>query len=555
MSDLAIKRALISVYDKTGVLELAGELSAMGVEVVSTGGTAALLQESGVQVTLVEQITGWGEMLDGRVKTLHPKIHAAILADRNNPTHVRQLTDQGIEPIDLVVVNLYPFEQTTARDDCTFDQAIEMIDIGGPTLLRAAAKNHQHVVVLCQPGQYRQLIEELKTTGKISQPVRQAFAEQVFETCARYNLSICSYLNEVQTPPDARGDAGAPATWAPILKLSDTLRYGENPHQKAGLYRCDMPCPTSPAAPEQVAGPQMSYNNHVDADAAARLLADLTVALQQGAFGALRSAAVFVKHTNPCGAAVADDPIEAYQQAYLGDPLAAMGGVLAMNATVTRDIASAVMETLDRWGRAACAGAFFVEVWAAPKFEPDAVETIQSAKPWGRRVRLLAVGDSLCRAAANQLEIKRITGGMLVQTTDDVGLNEQEWRTVSQRAPTDVELNDLRFAWLVCKHVKSNAIVVARDGVLLGAGAGQMSRVTSCRLATELAARHLADDRRCVAASDAFFPFRDGPEILFDAGATAIIQPGGSKRDDETIAACNEHNAALILTGTRHFRH
>jgi len=838
---MKINRALIAVYDKTGIADFARTLvEEFDVEILSTGGTARHLAEAGVPVTLVEEVTGFPEMLDGRVKTLHPKIHAAILADRDNPEHMGQLAEQDIEPIDMVVVNLYPFEQTIAQPDCRFEDAIEMIDIGGPCLLRAAAKNHKHVLAVCSSSDFAQAIRLLGAeTDESEEENRRMLAVKAFRCTRSYDLRISNYMiSPARGAPAGNALCLAP-TLSQMLEERTPTRYGENPHQY-GAYYC---MEGEPDESMQFAGAHVkkvsSFNNFLDANAALELCAELTRGLSQpneprtsvradkqerqvpdlpslftppdpsaktwlltwtmygswlpgdkrgfvsrvptdegthrvhnvpgtphdtdqkdveasargrmegkpvtltaeqgsaachafieaatnhgivlvaasvmpdhvhllcqdertggellrlfkgvssrrlgqrfklheaprwwtksgstrhfrpgsdlrpviayvmnqagalcaGSFegmgetdfgacetartevrGSLSSAigvftCVFVKHTNPCGCGVTDNPLEAYRRAYLGDPNAAMGGVLACNFPVTADFAAAVMETYDRWGRDAGAGGFFVEVWIAPTFEEAAPEVIRTTKKWGQRVRLLRVGDMCAAPDARQLNYRSITGGMLIQTRDVVGLNEDQWEVVTERQPTEQEMADLRLAWLICKHTKSNAITMCRDGMLIGNGAGQMSRVMSCRIATWLArenghlqrdgapnpsrdrkgadreargkrqeARGMGQEARGmgqevgragpaasepsrdrkgaeqanpnadgpVAASDAFFPFRDGPDLLMDAGVTAIIQPGGSKRDADTVAACNERGAAMVFTHTRHFKH
>ena len=819
MSDNKIRRALIAVYDKTGIVEFARALvDEFGIELISTGGTARHLREAGIPVTLVEEVTGFPEMLDGRVKTLHPKIHAGILADRDNPEHMRQLDAQGVKPIDMVVVNLYPFEETIKKPDCTFEDAIEMIDIGGPCLLRAAAKNHRHVVVVEVPCLYDSVLGRMRMwrdedDERCWADLHESGAFDAFWTTSGYDASVAGWLSSSRTKDDR------PFVRTLRLWRSNRLRYGENPHQVADTFEiADDPnrwrLGAADAAdadlPSQV---EMSFNNYVDADAALGLCCELAgeyarndrnvgpldpthahqrriesrrgreeeprasaraaarvpggldahhllqppdpgapcwlltwttygtwlpgeergfvsrarrmddghtirnilgtpydadqkdieasarermkgrpVALGSDHAGIVDSAfletaethgvrliaysvmsdhthllcqsdrtgselmqvfkgvssrrlgqrfalggsprwwtksgskrfirkgddpqaaidyvcgqsspllvrcydrarninvtcspktaraeargsssrsaacAVFVKHTNACGVGVADDPIEAYRRAYLGDPKAAMGGILAVNFAVDAEFATAVMESLQRWGKAAGSGAFFLEVWVAPSFDEAAEAVIRGTaepteaclkppkKKWGERVRLLDVGDMSSPPDGKEMDFKKIAGGMLVQTRDVVGLNEDEWKTVTDRAPTDAEMADMRLAWLVCKHTKSNAITICKDGMLIGNGAGQMSRVMSCRIATWLAEENGHADKLAgsVAASDAFFPFRDGPDILADAGVTAIIQPGGSKRDADTIAACNERGVAMIFTGIRHFKH
>ncbi len=565
MATTAIRRALISVYDKTGAVEFARALhDDFGVEIISTGGTARALQQAGIPVTLVEQITGCGEMLDGRVKTLHPNIHAAILADRDNPGHVRQLSRAGIEPIDMVVVNLYPFERTIADPACTLEQAVEMIDIGGPCLLRAAAKNHKSVVVVCRTEQYDTILQSMRQGVPSDQRMRIDLAAEAFAATNDYDDAISDYFIDVLYP-DRREqkDRNAPelgeilpamADWDATLEAK--LRYGENPHQDAGVYEpifgeWEGGIDAANLVLSKVLQGEMSFNNYVDANAAFELCREIAIG-QSGA-----AVAVFVKHTNPCGVGVAADAVEAYRLAYLGDAGAAFGGVLAISERVDARIAEAVMASFDRWGQAAGASGFFAEVWVAPSFDREAIELMHKAKAWGQRVRLLPVADMLNPPNVDELDFKKIAGGMLVQTRDLPGLNEDEWQVVTKREPSESEWKDLRLAWLVCKHTKSNAISICRDGQLLGSGAGQMSRVVSCRIASWLAKEngHAQSLTGSVAASDAFFPFRDGPDILADAGVTAIIQPGGSKRDSEIVEACTKRDIAMVFTGTRHFRH
>jgi AICAR transformylase/IMP cyclohydrolase PurH/REP element-mobilizing transposase RayT len=801
MADIQIRRALIAVYDKSGIVEFARALvEEFGIEIISTGGTARHLKEAGIPVTMVEDVTGFPEMLDGRVKTLHPKIHAAILADRDNPEHMRQLAACGIEPIDMVVVNLYPFEKTVADPNCKFEDAIEMIDIGGPCLLRAAAKNHRHVVVLSHSDMY-----EVRPKLWSLPSFRLEMARRAIWMTGGYDAVIARYLSH----------PAAESRFSPVhtirLNAPHSLRYGENPHVEGAAYEHarfeegDYFKVSRQDGPRGVGWPvdggPMSYNNYLDADAALALCSELSRAQQAlwhrliagaasgdagaasgkagaasgdagaasgdappakpnrsvhmqpvrgeqmtrrnlphiqredvtyfvtfrlrrgelsheerdivmqcciypdgkkirlhaavvmpdhvhliftplaapggGAFSlgdvlhgikgvsarriadrrdsrgpvwqdesfdrvirngkefveklndvcenpvaagmqggesypwsicesdpgwsseeqaaiiesdhslkcyfdaavgrgrewhrllagatapggatAPRAPAicVFVKHTNACGVGVSGDPVEAYRRAYQGDPNAAMGGILAVSFRVDAAFAEAVMNTLARWGKDAGAGAFFVEVFLAPGFDEDAVEVIRTRKNWGQRVRLLDAGDMDKPLRADDGVYRSIAGGMLVQTPDNVGLNEDQWKVATKRPPTESEMTDLRLAWLVAKHTKSNAISICRDGMLIGNGAGQMSRVMSCRIAAWLAQEngHGERLRGAAAASDAFFPFRDGPDILADAGVTAIIQPGGSKRDAETIAACDDRGLAMIFTGTRHFKH
>ncbi len=552
---IQIRRALISVFDKTGVIDFARTLSTeFGVEIISTGGTAKALKENAIPVTLVEETTGFPELMDGRVKTLHPRVHAAILADRDNPSHMRQLAEHDIKPIDLVAVNLYPFSETTADPNCTFDSAIEMIDIGGPCMIRAAAKNHKHVLVVAEPKEYARILDMLRQEAAAEEwsKLRMDLAKQVFRKTSEYDSEVAGWL-DVQT-------SDASSALAPIkLEHVRSLRYGENPHQRADITK--LPIGEADEANLLVANginaENLSFNNYVDTSAALELCKELSREFVSTSTSRDNNVCVFIKHTNACGVGMAASPVEAYRQAYLGDPNAAMGGILACNFAVDESFASAVMNTYADLGKNAGAGGFFVEVWVAPSFDEQAVQVIQSAKKWGGRVRLLSVGDMNAAPMEPASEYKGITGGMLVQSRDLAGLDEDGWQVATNRQPTEQELHDLRLAWLICKHTKSNAITLCKDGSLIGNGAGQMSRVMSCRIATWLAKEnnHAKALEGCVAASDAFFPFPDGPNILIDSGVRAIIQPGGSKRDDDTINACNERDISMILTGTRHFKH
>ncbi len=556
MADRKIKRALIAVYDKTGIVEFARTLvDEFGIEIISTGGTAKTLKDAGIPVTLVEQVTGFPEMLDGRVKTLHPKIHAAILADRDNPDHMRQLAEHKIDPIDMVVVNLYPFEKTVSDPNCKFEDAIEMIDIGGPCLLRAAAKNHRHILIELSPKRYKGVIHYLRHSKEYDEEkLVQSSAErawEVFWKTSQYDASVAKWLTE----RSELGDYTMPLLAVHLEYAGADLKYGENPHQIGMLFEHGSLEPSThqrPAFIDAAGGmaPAASYNNYIDADSAFGLSRDLAHARQL-------PNCCFIKHNNACGVGVARLPVDAYRCAYLGDANAAMGGVLAVNFPVNATFAEAVMNSLDTWGKAAGAGAFFIEVWVAPRFDGTAVETIRTKKKWGENVRLLAVGDMTQSPDPKALQYRSISGGMLVQSPDLLALNEDQWKVVTKRVPADSEMADLRLAWLIAKHTKSNAISICKDGMLIGNGAGQMSRVMSCRIATWLAKENGHADKLpgSAAASDAFFPFRDGPDLLIDAGVTAIIQPGGSKRDAETIAACDERGVGMIFTGTRHFRH
>ncbi len=552
MSAIPIRRALIAVYDKTGIAEFAKALvEEYGIEIISTGGTAKHLKEAGVPVTMVEEVTGFPEMLDGRVKTLHPKIHAGILADRDNPEHMRQLKEHGIKPIDMVVVNLYPFEETVKDPNCKFEDAIEMIDIGGPCMLRAAAKNHKHVLVVDAIDTYEYVIRSLKKNdSELLSAYQRRAAHRTFATTCLYDAKVSDWIS-------SHAEIGHGSF--KLIQFIDehATKYGENPHQEGGLKSLPADANFRRLA-VSVGNVQMSFNNYVDADAALSLCAELARSKLN------KPTCVFIKHTNACGVGISNDPKEAYRQAYLGDPNAAMGGILAVNFAVNKAFAETVMATLQLFKDDAIAGgcanppqAFFAEVIVAPGYDDDAIEVIRTAKKWGERVRLLDVGDMTLAPSPEDLDYKRIAGGMLMQTPDLLGLNEDDWKIATDKQPTDAELNDARLAWLTCKHTKSNAITICKDGMLVGNGAGQMSRVMSCRIATWLAKEngHAAKLAGSVAASDAFFPFRDGLDILADAGVTTVIQPGGSKRDDEVITAANEREIAMILTGTRHFKH
>ncbi|MGB0716422.1 MAG: bifunctional phosphoribosylaminoimidazolecarboxamide formyltransferase/IMP cyclohydrolase [Phycisphaerae bacterium] len=550
-----LRRALVSVSNKDHVTEFVQTLHReFGWEIVSTGGTAARIASSGIPVRQVEDLTGFPEMMDGRVKTLHPRVHGAILADRSNPSHTAAIEEHGIETIDMVVVNLYPFEDGTADGQCTFADAIELIDIGGPCLIRAAAKNHRHVAVVCDPSQYDTVIQAMREhKGTIPDHLRRKLAATAFERTAGYDRVIAQYL---QNPTDTEAGENAGQShrsdgWPSITRQSE-LRYGENPHQAASVWSrtgapsgliAGMNAPVHAASTDHVS---CSFNNLVDADAAWGLCLDLDQAFAG-------PNCVFVKHNNACGVGLGQDPSDAYEKAYLGDFNAAMGGVLACNFAVDASFAEFVMHTYDKIGKNAGAGGFFVEVWLAREFTTDALDVIRNSKPWGKRVRLLPM-----TADQRPPSVWRtINGGFLEQSPDTPILNDADWHTPTTRKPTDDEMRDLSLAWIISKHTKSNAISICQGQTLLGNGAGQMSRVMSCRLACWLARDnghegHLAG---AVAASDGFFPFADGPAILADAGITAMIQPGGSKRDDETVQLCDDRNIALVLTGMRHFRH
>ena len=516
-----VSRALLSVSDKSGIVEFARALAALGVQILSTGGTAKLLEKEGIAVTEVSAYTGFPEMLDGRVKTLHPKIHAGLLARRDDPGHLAALRSAGIPPIDLLVVNLYPFQASVADPDCSFEEAIENIDIGGPALLRAAAKNHAGVGVVVDPADYARVLEEMRSSGGISEATRFALAKKVFAHTAAYDGAIANYLSSL--------DAGRRRREYPdVLSLQfarlQDLRYGENPHQSAALYRDERPVAGSLATCRQLQGKELSYNNIADADAAWECVKSFA-----------EPACVIVKHANPCGVATGASLAAAYEKAFKTDPVSAFGGILAFNRALDRAAAEAASQQ-------------FAEVIVAPRVEPDAQEVFAKKA----NVRVLEVPLSHDVQAH---DYKRVGGGLLVQTTDAKAVRRDELKVVTKKPPTESQWSDLLFAWRVAKFVKSNAIVFCRDGMTLGVGAGQMSRVDSSRLAAMKAQAAKLSLAGSVVASDAFFPFRDGLDVVAEAGAAAVIQPGGSVRDDEVIAAADERGVAMVLTGVRHFRH
>ncbi len=522
MSELRkIKRALISVSDKTGLVEFASELAGFGVEIISTGGTAKALRESGLTVTDVSEVTGFPEMMDGRVKTLHPKIHGAFLALRDNDAHIASMNEQGIEPIDLVVVNLYPFEQTIEKAGVTLEEAVENIDIGGPAMIRSAAKNWRDVVVVTDSLLYPEIIDELKkNNGSLSLETRSRLAALAYTRTASYDQAISAFLSE----PGAVATGFLPSLSIQLAKLTD-LRYGENPHQKAALYKTDG---GGIAGAEQLHGKEMSFNNYVDAEAAWNLVQDFD-----------ERAVAIIKHTNPSGVGVGATNLEAYKRALSTDPVSAFGGIVAFNRKVDADAAKAVIEV-------------FSEVIIAPEYDEEAIEVFKTKK----NLRVLKLGQNQKPKTKDQsLEYKQISGGFLVQDADLHRLTIDDLNIVTERQPSDSEIKSMLLAWTVCKHVKSNAIVFANENQTLGVGAGQMNRVDSVRIAAMRAERFNHDLKGSVLASDAFFPFRDNVEEAGKFGVSAIIQPGGSIKDDESIAAANEHGIAMAFAGIRHFRH
>ncbi len=520
--------ALISVSDKTGVVELARELAALGIGLLSTGGTARLLAGAGLAVTEVAEHTGFPEMLDGRVKTLHPTIHGGLLARRDSAEHMAALAQHGIATIELLVVNLYPFEATVAKAECTLADAIENIDIGGPAMVRSAAKNWNDVAVMTDASQYAGVVAELKASGKVSEATRFALAVAAFDRIAQYDGAISDYLSSLSGP-----SAGVPERGefpkqinSRHVKLQD-LRYGENPHQRAAFYRDLLPAPGSLVTATQLQGKELSYNNIADADAAWECVKGFDV-----------PACVIVKHANPCGVAIAESAGAAYAKALKTDPTSAFGGIIAFNREVDRACAEHVARQ-------------FVEVLIAPSFSAEAL-AVFAAKA---NVRVLQIALPPAGQAGNTFDLKRVGSGLLMQSADTHEIAASDLKVVTTKPPTAEQTSDLLFAWKVAKFVKSNAIVYCAGGMTLGVGAGQMSRLDSARIASikaEAAGLSLVGS---AVASDAFFPFRDGLDVVLDAGASCVIQPGGSMRDGEVIAAANERGVAMVFTGVRHFRH
>lgn len=526
---IRVKRALVSVSDKTGLVDFVQGLADLGVELVSTGGTAKGLAEAGLAIQNISDITHFPEMLEGRVKTLHPAVHGALLADRSKSEHMETIAQHGITPIDLVVVNLYPFAETIARPGVTREEAVENIDIGGPSMIRSAAKNHAAVAVVVSPADYPAVLAELqKNDGALTQETRTRLAVQAYAHTAAYDAMITNYLAAKE--PQGEGQGFPSLLTLAFTKVQD-LRYGENPHQRAAFYR-------EPAATGGIAtaaklhGKEMSFNNIYDLNAAYNLVLEFA--------GASTPAAAIIKHTNPCGASVAGTLAEAFRQAREGDPISAFGGILAVNQTIDAETANLIT------GKNT-----FFEAIIAPGYGANAFTILTTKKQWGANLILLEA-KGMAAPSAEEYDYKRVSGGLLVQTQDAATLKPAETEAVSEREPTPEETSDLLFAWKLVKHVKSNAIVLVKDKQLVGVGAGQMNRVQSVRLAVAQAGEKA---KSAVLASDAFFPFPDGPEAALQAGVTAIIQPGGSKKDDDSIAIADQYGAAMVLTGRRHFRH
>ena len=515
-----IKRALVSVSDKTDIAEFARQLHQRGVEILSTGGTAELIQKSGVPVALISDYTGFPEMMDGRIKTLHPKVHGGILGRRDVAAHMEAMEQHGISPIDLVVINLYPFEATIAKEGCTLAEAIENIDIGGPAMVRSAAKNYNDVAIVVNPADYDQVLKEMDAhNGGVTLETRQRLSRDAFAMTARYDSMITGYLS---------GQMGEASPFPPgyqigLQKIQD-LRYGENPHQAAALYREAQPLKTDVVQAKQLQGKELSFNNYIDMNAAWELALEFEA-----------SAAVIIKHTNPCGTASGKDQMKVFVQARETDPMSAFGGVLGFNRTVTAATAEEIVKN-------------FVEVIIAPDYEPAALALFAKKK----NVRVMQMPALEGHTKKSRMDIKRIGGGLLIQDADELTLDPDQLKVVTKIQPDDTMLEELKFAWKVAKHVKSNAIVYARGQETVGIGAGQMSRVDSTRLAIEKANKEV---KGCVMASDAFFPFRDSIDAAAERGIRGIIQPGGSIRDEEVIQAADEHKIAMVFTGIRHFKH
>jgi phosphoribosylaminoimidazolecarboxamide formyltransferase/IMP cyclohydrolase len=527
-------RALISVSDKTGIVEFAQALHGLGVKLISTGGTAKLLADQGLSVTEVAEVTGFPEMLDGRVKTLHPKVHGGLLARRDMPEHMAALNEHGIDTIDLLIVNLYPFEATVAKPGCTLADAIENIDIGGPAMVRSAAKNWKDVGVITSADQYAAVLAELKANGKLSDQLRFALSVAAFNRISQYDGAISNYLSSVSFEAEKLSESYVPERAQfpgqfneQYVKVQD-LRYGENSHQQAAWFRDLQPAVGSLATGVQLQGKELSYNNIADADAAWECVKSFEA-----------PACVIVKHANPCGVAVGANPFEAYSKAFQTDPTSAFGGIIAFNRPVDKAAAEAVSKQ-------------FVEVLMAPDFSAEALEVFKAKV----NVRLMKIAlPANYGQVRNALETKRVGSGLLLQSADNHELQLAELKVVTVKQPTPEELNDLLFAWKVAKFVKSNAIVFCKNGMTMGVGAGQMSRLDSARIASIKAEAAKLSLQNTVVASDAFFPFRDGLDVVVDAGATCVAQPGGSMRDQEVIDAANERGVAMVFTGVRHFRH
>ena len=533
-----IKRALISVSDKSGILELASALIKLNIEILSTGGTAKLLRDNLITVTEVGDYTGFPEMLDGRVKTLHPKVHGGILGRRDLPYHVATMQAHDIPNIDMVIVNLYPFEATVAKPNCTLEDAIENIDIGGPAMVRSAAKNWKDVAVLTDASQYQAVIDELNSTGALTEKTTFALSVAAFNRISNYDAAISDYLSSFNA--DGTRSAFPAQTNGRFVKLQD-LRYGENPHQEAAFYRDLYPAPGSLVTATQLQGKELSYNNIADADAAWEAVKSFCSVGNSTASAS--AACVIVKHANPCGVALGSNALEAYSKAFQTDPSSAYGGIIAFNVTVDKAAAEVVSKQ-------------FVEVLIAPDFTAEALSIFASKA----NVRVLKIalpqgGSTAFKQGRNAQDIKRVGSGILIQTSDNREIAESDLKIISKKQPTPQQLQDMLFAWNVTKYVKSNAIVFCSNGMTLGVGAGQMSRIDSTKIAIIKAQNAGLSLQGSVVASDAFFPFRDGIDALATAGAACVIHPGGSMRDEEVVNAADEHGLVMVTTGIRHFRH
>jgi phosphoribosylaminoimidazolecarboxamide formyltransferase/IMP cyclohydrolase len=535
--DVKVTNALLSVSDKTGLVEFARSLSSMGVRIISTGGTAKLLKESGINCSAIETVTGFPEMMDGRVKTLHPKIHGGILAVRDKKEHLEAMKSQGIEPIDLVCVNLYPFEETIAKTGCTLEEAIENIDIGGPSMVRSASKNHKYVTIVTSPDQYDRVLSEMQQkNGCTSEQLRSDLARIAFGLTASYDTAIAHYLNK-------QASIDFPENITISARKIKSLRYGENPHQAASFYKLPDKAESSVSSAVLLEGSkEISFNNLLDANAAFELLKEFA-----------EPAAVVVKHNNPCGCAIDEDIKVAYQKAYEGDVVSAFGGVVALNRKIDSELAQMIMESYSRFGKVRGAGGFFAEVIIAPQFDKNEIEIIRTLKGWGSRASLLQTGPiDRSKIDSSEPDVRFIIGGLLLQKRDLVGWEPENLSFPTKARPTDKQLEDLRIGWLAAKHTKSNAIILAKNKKIIGVGAGQMNRLESGIIAVQKAGEEAKGS--CL-ASDAFFPFPDNVDNAAKAGVAAIVQPGGSQKDDEVIAAADKYGIAIVFTGKRHFKH
>ncbi len=528
MSDSFPRRALVSVSDKTDLSPFIKGLVELGFEIISTGGTRKKLESENIPVMDISEYTGFPEIMNGRVKTLHPKVHGAILGRPDLESDAIAIKEHGIIPFEIVVCNLYPFEQTIAKEGVTIEEAIEQIDIGGPSMVRSTAKNHAYVGIVTAPSQYQLVLDELKK-GELTLETRRQLTAAAFEMTAKYDRAIADYMAEITSGNKNEEAESFPQNFSINLVKKSNLRYGENPHQAAAFYVEQNPDPTSLASAEQLHGKELSYNNLLDLDSALSISRDFE-----------QPAAVVLKHTNPCGCAIAESLSEAFTKAYAGDPISAFGSIIGFN----RPVDTATVELL-------CEPNRFIEAIIAPSFDEEAFKMLTTIPKWKNNVRLMTSSGYSMKSSPS-LEYRRVTGGLLLQDRDDQADPQDEWKVATKREPTEQEWIDLKFAWTVCRHVKSNAIVYAINGQLVGTGAGQMSRLDSAFIAA-----HKSDGRSKggVVGSDAFFPFRDGVDEAAAAGIKAVIQPGGSRNDDQVIEACNEHGMTMIFTGRRHFKH